>query len=265
MTCDLFIVTFARDFSYLKYCLLSIAKFVRRFSYLRILVPMEDVAGTEKLVEEAQFAYLPVKVIGYQEKPGKGMIWHMRQIMHAETFTDGQMIAHLDADCIFIKPTEPTDFLAADGKIILRYEPFASIGKRHAGMLEWQRCTQACLPFPVKNETMRCHPGVFHRTTYELARKLMEQHTKQPVDDYLLAQRNEFPQTFCEFNTLGNVALERQLDLYLPIRQKGDPTEPPTPIQQFWGHGPITGPQEVWVRGKPNKIVPLQMIESILA
>lgn len=260
---DLFIVTFARDFPYLKWCLLSIGKFCRRFNYLRIFVPFQDVKGAQDLVDEAKILF-PVRVEGYEEKPGKGMLWHMRQIMHADTFTDGQLIAHLDGDCIFTKSTEPTDFLTADHKIILRYEPFASLGRRHPGILEWQKCTQDCLPFPVRNETMRAHPGVFHRTTYELARKCMVQATGQPVDDYLLTRRNEFPQTFCEFNTLGNVAMEQQKERYHPVLQKSDAPDPPTPIQQFWSHGSINDPQEIWTRGKPVKQIPMRIIEQTL-
>ncbi len=261
---DLFIVTFARDFTYLKYCLISIGKFCRRFNYLRVLVPFEDAARANELLHDAGILF-PARIEGYKEQPGKGMIWHMRQVMHADTFTDGQLIAHLDADCIFIKPVEPTEFLAPNEKIILRYEPFVTIGKRHAGILEWQKCTQACLPFPVRNETMRCHPGVFHRSTYELARKCMVKATGKPVDEYLLAQRNEFPQTFCEFNTLGNVAMEKQPELYELILQTSDVTTPPSPIRQFWSHGSINEPQSNWSEGQPVTEVPMKMIENVLS
>lgn len=260
---DLFIVTYAKDFVYLRYCLLSIGKFCKRFNYLRVLVPHSDVEEAEKLLNEAKIMF-PARIEGYEEKEGKGMLWHMRQIMHADTFTDGLIIAHFDADCIFTQPVEPPDFLNQDGKIFLRYEPFASICRRHAGMHQWQTCTQACLPFPVLNETMRAHPGVFNRSTYPLARELMEKKTGKSVDDYILAQQNAFPQTFCEFNTLGNVAMEKQRDLYHPVLQTGDAPKPPTPIQQFWGHGSISEPQEVWTAGKPNKVIPMRVIERVL-
>lgn len=261
---DLFIVTFARDFVYLKYCLLSIGKFCRRFNYLRILVPHEDVEATQILVDSANILF-PVRVEQYQEVSDKGMLLHMRQIMYADTFTDGELIAHLDADCIFTRPVEPTEFFNAEGKPFLRYEPFATIGKRHAGILEWQRCTQACLPFQVVNETMRCHPGVFHRSTYPLSRAMMIEATSRPVETYIMSGRNSFPQTFCEFNTLGNVALEKQRHLYEPVLQRGDAPDPPTPIQQFWSHGSINDPQEIWTAGKPVKEVPMRIIEEVLS
>lgn len=258
---DLFLVTFARDFVYLKYCLLSIGKFCRRFNYLRVLVPTQDMKATQVLVDAANILF-PVRVEPYQEQPDKGMLLHMRQITYADTFTDGKFIAHLDADCIFTRPVEPTEFFNAEGKPFLRYEPFLTIGKRHPGVLEWQRCTEACLPFPVRNETMRCHPGVFHRSTYELTRVLIKQATHKEADDYIMSCRNAFPQTYAEFNTLGNVALEKQRDLYEPVLQKGDAPNPPTPIQQFWSHASPELPQEIWAAGKPIKEAPMRLIEK---
>jgi len=260
MSTDLFIVTCGKDFGYLKYCLLSIAKYCKRFNYLRVLVPANDADAAEKMIADANIPF-PSKAYGHCEPEGKGFLWHMRQIVHADTFTDAERIAHLDSDCIFTRLTEPDHFATAEGKIILRYEPFAIINKRHPQMNRWQVCTQACLRFPVLYETMRAHPGVFHRSTYQLARKLMEQATGHPVDDYILSCQNAFPQTFAEFNTLGNVAMEKQRELYHPVLQRGDAPDPPTPIQQFWSHGSINEPQEIWVAGKPTEQIPMDLIK----
>jgi len=260
---DLFIATCGKDFPYLKYCLLSIAKFAKRFNYLRVLVPANDAEAAEKLIAESNIPF-PAKAYGHCEPEGKGFLWHMRQIMHADTFTDAERIAHLDSDCIFTNLVEPDDF-AVDGKIILRYEPFATINKRHPAMMRWQECTQACLRFPVLYETMRCHPGVFHRSTYELTRKCMEIATGHPVDDYILSCENAFPQTFCEFNTLGNVAMEKQRDLYHPVLQRNDKPDPPNNLQQMWSHGAPDIPQHIWVEGIQRTIIPIDFINEILA
>lgn len=260
---DLFIVTFAKDFPYLKYCLLSIGKFARRFNYLRVLVPLEDVEATQKLIDEAAILF-PARAEGYEEKPGKGMLWHMRQILHADTFTDGQLIAHLDADCIFTEHITPEDFLH-DGKVILRYEPFSSIGKRHDAMLRWQECTGRCLPLPVLNETMRCLPLVYHRSTYLLTRQMMEKKLNEGVNAYILRQENAFPQTWCEHNTLGNVAMELESAKYHCVKQTSDKPVPANKLQQFWSHGSIGQPQHIWIDGKQEMIVPIEFIEKTLA
>jgi len=264
MKTDIFICTYARDFPYLEFCLRSIAKFATGFNRVLLLVPNEDIDGTHAYVSKTGPHRVPITVVGYEEKPGKGMLWHMRNIMYADTFSDAEVIAHMDADCIFTDPVTPDYLLAEDGKIILRYEPFESICKRHDAMMRWQECTTKCLPFPPKHETMRSHPEAYHRDTYRVAREAMEKKTKRPVDDYILAQENTFPQTFCEHVTLGNVAMELQPQHYHPVLQTSDTPMPDPRMQQFWSHGSIGEPQDIWVRGKQQVIVPIKMIQSVL-
>lgn len=264
MKVDLFIVTYRKDFPYFAHCLRSIGKFCRCFHYLRILVPFEDVGEAEKLVEEfGKEILFPVRVAGYEEKPGKGMVWHMRQILYADTWTDGDWIAHLDPDCIFTDPVTPDDMFI-DGKAILRFEPFATIGHRHEAVLLWQNCTQACLPFKVEHETMRAHPEVYHRSTYALARKLVEEKTGHSFDAYILQQENTFPQSFCEHVTLGNVAMVKQPEFYEPVQQRTDRPTPDNKLQQYWSHSPPDVAQHIWVKGVQRNIIPIDMINAIL-
>lgn len=266
MTCDILIVTFARDFPYLSYCLKSIDKFVRGINGVYLLVPHEDVDGARAIVNATPKARdFPILVNGYAEKPGKGMLWHMRQILYADTWATADIIAHLDADCVFDSPVSPEkDFLDENGRIILRYEPFTSICKRHDAMARWQECTQRCLPFSVKHETMRGHPEVYNRSTYPLARDLVQRKVNMRIDEYILSCQNEFPQTFCEHVTLGNVAMERQPALYHPFCQVNDTPTPDNKVFQAWSHGPIDQPQDLWYKGKQERFVPKEMFEKIL-
>lgn len=62
--------------------------------------------------------------------------------------------------------------------------------------------------------------------------------TRESVDDYLKKQRNEFPQTFCEFCTLGNVAMERFRDRYILVECFKDIEKPKeNKLYQCWSHG----------------------------
>jgi len=268
MTCDILIVTYARDFPYLRYCLRSIAKFAHGFNAVRICVPHEDVEATQAITKEevggkTEFGFL---VNGYAEKPGKGMLWHMRQIMYADQWSSADCIGHIDADCVFDSPVSPEkDWLTPEGKIILRYEPFNSICKRHDALARWQDCTQRILPFPVRNETMRGHPEVYHRTTYALARELVERKTNIRIDEYILSCENAFPQTFCEHVTLGNVAMEQQASKYHPVLQRDDCPTPDNRVFQAWSHGDINAPQDLWYRGKQAPYVPAKKFNEILA
>jgi hypothetical protein len=265
MTAEILIVTYARDFRYLPYCLRSIVKFAEGFRAVRLLVPHEDVEGALAIVKQTDAEDFPTQVVGYSERPGKGMLWHMRQIMYADEWSSADIIGHLDADCVFDSPVSPeADWLTPEGKIILRYEPFSSICKRHDAMSRWQDCTQKILPFQVKHETMRAHPEVYHRTTYQLARSLVERKTNIRIDEYILSCENAFPQTFCEHVTLGNVALEKQPNLYEGVYQKSDCPTPDNKVFQAWSHGDPGEPQDLWYKGKQERFVPIEMFNKIL-
>lgn len=260
---EIFIVTFRRDFTYLQFCLRSIAKFATGFSGVSILVPEEDEAQLLKLIE-AQTLPCNVRALTGKEWPGLGMIWHMAQIMRADQWCpEADFIAHIDADCMFTEPVTPDDYVR-DGKPILRFEYFSNIAKRHPGCAAWQEPTQRCLPFLVTAETMRCHPGVYHRRLYEEARAQIEKKTGQPCDDYIKAQRNSYPQGFCEFVTLGNVALHCFPNDYVFVEQTGDKLDPPNKLRQFWSHRPLDEVQRIWIDGAEHDVVPLKMIHEIL-
>jgi len=207
----------------------------------------------------------PVCISLFDEWPEKGMLHHMLQIMRADEWCpDADFIAHMDADCIFTEPVTPEDYIQ-DGKPILRYEYFSKINQRHSGVGRWQECCQKCLPFPVLHEAMRCHPEVYHRGLYARARDLIAATVHKSCDDYVHEQQNAFPQTFCEFNTLGNVALHDFPEQYLAIEQTGDRVTPHNKLQQFWSHGAIDQPQTVWVLGRETSVVPIDFIKHVLA
>jgi hypothetical protein len=267
---DILIVTFQRDFEYLKHCLRSIGKFATGFSTLQVLVPNRDLPGLKDtlnaLPENGNRPFRDFSILGGDEWPDKGMTWHMAQIMHSDEWCPtADFVIHVDSDCIFTAPVTPATFIK-NGKPILQYERFESIGQRHPGVVEWQKVTQNCLPFDIHFETMRQHGETYSRATYAEARKLMQQKTGQSVDDYIRSGRNAFPQEFCEFVTLGNVAIHCFPDKYHLVDNalKENPDKGDFPIGQFWSHGAIDLPQDIWWEGVQRKIVPITKIKSIL-
>ena len=91
----------------------------------------------------------------------------------------------------------------------------------------------------------------------------MQEKTGEQVDSYIRRQRNAFPQTFCEFVTLGNVALHDHRDKYHPIQQYSDvPVNGPKVIP-FHAPDRMDSPQEIWLNGKQVKIVPMEVIKSL--
>ena len=261
---EIFIVTYAKDFPYLRHCLRSIKKFATGFSGVTILVPTPHVKELRALIAEVGIGYTTVKS-GY-EWAHKGMLWHLAQECRADEWCPhADYIAHFDADCIFTKPVTPETFFK-DGKPLLRYEPFATIGLRHPGVMAWKTAAENALPFPVANEFMRGLPHVYAKSLYAKTRELVEQKTKTPFNEYVKSGRNEYPQTFCEYVTLGAVAYETsQSDYSLSDLSKlPNPDRSPYPVQQFWGHSAPDQPQEIWVDGIKRNIVPIQMIEEVL-
>lgn len=266
MKTEFFTCTCLKDFSWLKYCLRSLVKSTSGFQAANILVPKEDLTALQSLIAEAtagQSAPLAFNLLTGDEWFGQGMVWHEYQVMMADTHCpNADFIAHIDPDCVFTSPVTPETFIVGD-RPILRFENFHFIGVRHPGTVRWQECTAKCLPFPVHYETMRCHPEVYHRGLYAVARAQMEQKTGKPLADYVRACRNEFPQGFCEYVTLGNVAMQFFRDQYYLVEQTGDHVTPDNHLQQFWSHSALDAPQNIWVQGEQKMIIPIAMMHQL--
>lgn len=264
MNTQIFIVTYHKDFQYLKYCLLSIEKFAVGFSGVTILVPDTDASELIQLVVE-NCKKVPVRCVYGNEWKGKGMLWHMAQIMKSDQWCpDADFIAHLDPDVVFTKPVTPETFIK-NGKPFLQYERFSSIGHRHPGVLKWIENTQRCLPFDVFFETMRGFPHVFHNDLYRECRRLVEQKVKLPIDYYIESGRNEYPQEFCEFVTLGNVAMQCFPDKYILIDNalKPNPDKSDFPVFQAWSHAAPTEDVSLWIDGVSTTAVPMNIWKQL--
>lgn len=259
MNVTLMIVTYRKDFPYLEWCLKSISKFASGFHEVRLLLP----TGHEWKGCDA--GATPLRITYYDEIAGKGMVQHELKIVEADLHCPGaDLVAHIDSDTIFTDRVTP-EFYMVGGLPRLNYEPFESITKRHPMVHLWQEHTQRCLPFRVLHETMRA-PMMMHWTdTYRLTRLAIQEATGKRAEDYILEQENSFPQGFCEFVTLGNVALHYLPEQYHPIDQSREPNPDfvDNRVQQFWSHGPIDKPQEIWVRGSGRVVVPIQFIENL--
>lgn len=258
MNTEIFIVSCAKHFDWLDYALQSINKFANGFSGVTVAIPHADMEALTKRKIDCPSAVMRMG----DEWPGKGMLWHMAQIMRADEWCpEADFILHTDSDCLFTEPVTPEDYFV-DGKPVLYYEKFASITRKHPEVGVWQRVVQDCLPFPVRYETMRRHPAVHHRSVYAKARQDIEAKTKKPVDEYIASCQNTFPQTFCEFVTLGNVVMEHFRSKYHVV----DTFEfkngwPPQKISQFWSHAPPDQPQEPQFRGKPFRCTPAELLK----
>ena len=233
---DLFIGSYVRDFRYLKYCLRSVNKFASGFNKLHLFVPEEDVVALYRDVDYCNIKRANWVLHPSEAWPGKGMLHHLYQVMNAEKLApDADFILHTDSDCVFTGPVTPADFLVGD-KPMLLYASYDFIG---SNVRIWQERTQNALGWKPVNEFMRRHGIVHCPPVYAATRSAIEKNTRQPLAEYLRNGINEFPQSFCDFPVLGEIAWQQFRHLYHWINTETDPL-PPYKIHQSWSHQDVT-------------------------
>lgn len=130
-----------------------------------------------------------------------------------------------------IHPGEEIAFMGANG---LKSE-------MNRGQLMWKWTTEYALGWTPKVETMQAFPLFYSRWVYPRLRQIMNMRHGN-WEEYILGCRNEFPQTFCEFNALGAVARAdfhsdyHWWELKSPIEFKSYPPCRGHVIQS-WSHG----------------------------
>lgn len=262
MTTSILIVSFKRDFPYLRFCFRSISRFARGFHRLHLLVPTGQGEEVNRMASDERIG-MTIVVSEYEEWPDRPMVHHMRQILYSDDWAfDADFITHIDSDCVFRENVTPNDYIF-DGKPYLRYERFDRLGVRHPGAGAWQEPTQRCLPFNVWAETMRSHGATFHRGLYREARACMEKQTGMSVDDYMRTVKPTYPEGVSEFNVLGNVAMHCFPDKYILVEQSGDRVAPDPKLDQLWSRGPIDQPQKIWLQGMEKEVIPIQHFASL--
>jgi hypothetical protein len=208
---EILIVTFRRDIEFLRYCLKSIVQFARGFSGVTLVVPSAE----KGLYDGWKPGAVTVKY--FDEAPGKGMLHHEVQICRADEWCpNADAILHLDPDCVFWRTVTPAD-LCPGGRPLLVRERYADIAPRNPNRLIWQKCVEAATGIVPEFETMVRHPQIHLRGVYAKTRELVETHTGRTFDDFVLSRENAFPQGFCEYNTLGAVALTYYADRYTVV------------------------------------------------
>lgn len=260
-------VTYKKDLPFFRASLRSFQKFASGFAYAKVIVPNPDVpAFREHCVP------VGVDVAGIDEPEGKGMLMHMAMQMLGETHfpTDADFIFHIDADCVFNQPTTPRDYLPG-GKPIVCFREWDRLLTRpveenelqtfmgftgrtidfNRGAYFWKFAADFALGFATQRQTMTQMPIVHCRGVYPRARAIIRNRFRTDIISHILQGRNEWPQTFCEFETLGAVAhrfFDNQYHWHELDRQG---TYPVRNVTQTWSHGGLDATEE---HGRPQII-----------
>lgn len=258
MKMAILMVTFARDLGFARYAFATVGKFCSGFSDLVVAVPTPDVAAFESAAHPHGF-----RVVGFDERPGKGFLHHEAMICQADLLCPAaDYILHQDADCMFTAPVTPETYLRDGKPIVLRqpYEDFRDKANRYS----WKACVRNATGIDPHWETMVRHPNVHRREIYGVTRQLIAEHTQMDWLEYVLSCRNTYPQTFAEFPTLGAVAIRCCEGAYSWVNFENGRWDPPhvpdCHMVSLWSHGGLQMKND----RHPNHTA-LEVIESILA
>lgn len=259
-------VTCAKDLPFFQASINSYRKFATGFAYAKVIVPRSDVAAFREVCPGE------VAVAGIDEPPGKGFIMHLAMQMLGETHfpSDAKYIFHMDADCVFNQPTSPRDYLPG-GKPLMCFRDWTALLQRpvepdemqtfmgftgrtidfNRGEYLWKFAADFALGFPSQRQCMTMLPAVHIREVYPRARAIIERRFRTDLISHLLQGRNEWPQSFCEFETLGAVAHQFFGDHYHWHDLVNQGTYPVRNVTQTWSHGGLDGRYD---NGRPQII-----------
>lgn len=207
---EILIVSCKRDFEFVSYCLRSIERYAKGFAGVTLAVPRQEAHMFQAFSRIAN-------VMHFTEPPGKGFLQHMIAVCRAdELCPNADIIVHVDSDNLFWQPCTPEDF-APSGKCLVVREHYDLVAPRNANRLIWRDCVKAASGLVPEYDTMVRHPNVYPRHLYAHARRIVEQHTGMAFDDYVLAGKNSFPQSFCEFVLLSSLGLRDFPDAFTVV------------------------------------------------
>ena len=261
---DILIVSCQKHFSWLRYALLSCDRFARGFRQVKVLVPEEDLSAMSPLLTELYDKRgIQIRVQFYDDWPGKGFLRHEHVIMCSDEFTDADFIYHMDSDVLFVEPTTPEDYFV-DGKPVLLHATYHwLVTEQQANLGMWKDGVEKALGGTSDHEFMR-RPQIIHpRKTYAKARECIESHTGKSCADYIKSCENEFPQTFGEFNTLGEVAWRHFRNDYAWKNQELGEFPKPHKVVQFWSHAPPDQPQKPYYKDAPFECTPESLLKIL--
>lgn len=234
---EILYVTFARDLDWTRFSLESIRKYGSGFSGIKIVVPTWDV---NKFLQFERYSTpeCPVLIKNFMEYPSKGFVHHLAMKCYGDVFCpSADFVLHMDPDCLFTSPFTPSDYLFSNHPVLV-IEPYEVLKTVHPARYNWKQVTEAAVKFDVSHETMCRHPAVHHKETYKITRDRIEEVHGTPFTDFVIKQKNSYPQGFGEFNTLGAIARKYFIDDYHFIDRgdKGPSADPPSKVWQGWSY-----------------------------
>jgi hypothetical protein len=222
VSCDIFVRSYWRDLAWLELCLASVARFCSGFRELIVVVPRSSEAWLRRRLGRLERARLelcphyPDDYLGQQVTK-----------LHADAYTDAELVCHVDADCIFCAPIRPEDLLDY-GKPMVVTRPYALLDRHWP----WRRPTEEFLGREVTFDFMQRPPFVFPRWLYGRLRDHAVRRHGVDLERYVLSRP---PRGFSEFNALGAYAHAYHHERFAWVDAGADPRAPTCRWYWSWG------------------------------
>jgi hypothetical protein len=231
-------LSWAPDARWLVFALRSLQRYATGFERVVVVYPDRDDAVMRPICELHGAEPHPQ---AEPPPPAGHLAQNATKCMADVLCPDASHVLHMDSDCVLTRATSSDEFFR-DGKPLLvrrRWE--------HAEAADvWREPTRRALGWDPAWETMMYLPIVHDRATYGALRRHVEQLHGVDFSKYVLSQRPTWPYGFCEFNALGNLAVEQLADRYALLTTPDEPM-PERPVEQQWSHGEITAAHEEWL------------------
>jgi len=245
---EILIVSYWKDFPWLKYAVQCIQKHATGFSGATILVPFRDMESFVAL----QLQPGPTRVIvkTFDEYPGKGFLHHEAMMAKADECVPAgtNYVCHMDSDTMMKMANEPRHYFLNDKPIYIwrTWESLSSPDPRDptqkvvSDCIMWKEPTAKQVGFHSDAYTMCRHPTVFPISFYPAYREHIQNHHQMPFLEYMLAgERNSHPQDRLDFTAFGQYAFHFMHDQFHWINCATE-EYPADRMKTYWSHSGVT-------------------------
>ena len=220
---DVFYVTYLHDLEWFQWSLASVKKNLKGFRKIVAVAPEQD-AHLFSQIEGVEWHFIP-------DWSGKGYFWQQWVKMRAWSFTDAELIMHVDSDVMFLAPTETQELMDGDRPCWM-WQNYSELPTD----VPWQKPTEDACKFACSREFMRAFPFIVDRRTHEKSETVLVGNHGYSLEHYVRTAS-----VFSEFNCMGAIAWSEQHDLYswFNTGKGGHWPEAFKKIRQHWSHAPL--------------------------
>lgn len=213
---DIFIKSYPKDYTLLKYALLSIQKYLSGYRKVILLIPNQGF--NPEIPEDLNIE------IKFVREYGNGYLYQQWCKISASNHSDADYILFADSDCIFDKPTNVLDLVKNKPQIL--YTDYSKVGDA----ICWKEPTDKFMNEPQQYEFMRRLPLVYHTSTLRTINEL------EPNLESIIMNSDRFS----EFNAMGAWAFRHESEKYNFINTDEWSYSEPISVQ-LWSHGKKNG------------------------